>query len=166
MKGRTEQSRERRLQGCSRPLKARRLPRDHLSNNCYECDLVPKMLNLCLSQFKVLNFWESLETSEDPEGGGTESCERKTDAGGQSSRIRGNHQRKREGVRWTVFPEVVYYIVTISGLFFLLQPSPSPPTTPDICQNDPQQYSSRRKEKQWGKCGPEILTQLLLSLGL
>jgi len=82
MKGRTEQSRERRLQGCSRPLKARRLPRDHLSNNCYECDLVPKMLNLCLSQFKVLNFWESLETSEDPEGGGTESCERKTDAGG------------------------------------------------------------------------------------
>ena len=35
-----------------------------------------------------------------------------------------------------------------------------------ICQNDPQQYSSRRKEKLWGKRGPEILTQLLLSLGL
>lgn len=72
---------------------------DHLSNNCYECDLVPKTLNLCLSQFTVLNFWECLETSEDPKGGGTESCERKTDAGGQSSRVGGNHPRKREGVR-------------------------------------------------------------------
>lgn len=97
-------------------MKARRLPRDRLSNNCYECDLVPKVLNLCLFQFKGLNFWESLETSEDPEGGGTESCERKTVA----SCIGGNHQRKTEDVRWTVFPEVVYYIATISGLFLLL----------------------------------------------
>lgn len=27
---------------------------------------------------------------------------------------------EREGARWTVFPEVVYYIATISGLFLLL----------------------------------------------
>lgn len=107
MKGRTEQSpREGGSRAVAGPLKARRLPRDRLSNNCYECDLVPKMLNLCLFQFKVLNFWESLETSEDPEGGGTESCEREKQLLEDSLHVSEAIIRGREGVRWTVFQKL------------------------------------------------------------
>lgn len=53
-----------------------------LSGVCYECDLVPTVLSLCISQFKILNFWEILGTSEDKEGGEAESGDGNTAAVG------------------------------------------------------------------------------------
>lgn len=87
----------------------------------------PQPLHLSV---QTSTFLGSLGTNKDQKGGEAGSCDENTAAGKWLSCIRGNYQRKREGMRWSVFLEVVYCIATISELItmplvFTLHQSPS-----------------------------------------
>lgn len=125
---------------------------DRLSgNNCYECDLVPKVLNLCLFQFQSTKFLG--------ESGRPVKIQRWWDwvMWGKSSCWRISMYRRQsseEGVRWTVFRSCLPHCHNLRTVPPALTfPSPTVPPT-NICQNDPPQYKSGEKRSSRGSVGP------------
>lgn len=94
---------------------ASRLPMDLLMRVYYECDSVPTVFSLCISHFKILNFWETLGTSKDQGGRKAESitwwkytCWKMT-----FTCWRPLSEKKRGGMRWAFAFAVISELVSL-----------------------------------------------------